>query len=220
MSIVDTTAVKDSDIVVLRNFTTHSVGYRTPSTNVRRELPAGGSIKVSAGEIREMTYSKGCMELLRNYLQVCNKNLALEIGVSEDSIENEYNWTINDIHKCLLEGSLEELEDAMDFAPEGIKESLLSEAVNLEIPDVRKREVISKAMDRDVSKIIENKHLIEADTKEAAEKKTTTRRVTKKTTTTSKRRASTKKTAAATDSETNEVVESDKPNAEKSSSEE
>lgn len=187
MSTIDTTVVKDTDSVTLRNFTTNAVVYRTPSTNVRRELPSGGSIKVTAGEIREMMYDKGCADILLNYVQICNRSLALEVGVSEDSFENEYNWNLEDIRKCLLTGSLEELEDAMDFAPDGIKESLLTEAVELEIPDIRKREVISKGMKRDVSGMIENKHRINADA-ETTEKKTTTRRAAKKTTTTTKRR--------------------------------
>ena len=187
MSTIDTTVVKDSDVVILRNFTTNAVIYRTPTTRVRREMPAGGSIKVTAGEIREMMYDKGCVDILRNYVQICNKTLALEVGVSEDSFDNEYNWTVQDIQNCLLKGSIEELQDAMDFAPDGIKESLLTEAVNLEIPDVRKRDIISKAMQRDVSGMIDNKHKIEEDNT-TEEKKTTTRRAAKKTTTTTKRR--------------------------------
>lgn len=188
MSTIDTTVVKDTDTITLRNFTTNTVVYRTPSTRVRRELPAGGSIKVTAGEIREMMYDKGCVDILRNYVQICNKPLALEVGVSEDSYENEYNWTLADIKNCLLNGSIEQLADAMDFAPDGIKESLLTEAINLEIPDVRKRDIISKAMNRDVSGMIINKHKIEEDKEPAEKHKTATRRAA----TTTKRRTTTK----------------------------
>ena len=188
MSTIDTTVVKDTDTITLRNFTTNTVVYRTPSTRVRRELPAGGSIKVTAGEIREMMYDKGCVDILRNYVQICNKPLALEVGVSEDSYENEYNWTLADIKNCLLNGSIEQLADAMDFAPDGIKESLLTEAINLEIPDVRKREIISKAMNRDVSGMIVNKHKIEEDKEPVEKTKTATRRAA----TTTKRRTATK----------------------------
>ena len=188
MSTIDTTVVKDTDTITLRNFTTNTVVYRTPSTRVRRELPAGGSIKVTAGEIREMMYDKGCVDILRNYVQICNKPLALEVGVSEDSYENEYNWTLADIKNCLLNGSIEQLADAMDFAPDGIKEALLTEAINLEIPDVRKRDIISKAMNRDVSGMIINKNKIEEDKEPAEKNKTATRRAA----TTTKRRTATK----------------------------
>ena len=188
MSTIDTTVVKDTDTITLRNFTSNTVVYRTPSTRVRRELPAGGSIKVTAGEIREMMYDKGCADILRNYVQICNKSLALEVGVSEDSYENEYNWTFTDIKNCLLNGSIEELADAMDFAPDGIKEAILTEAINLEIPDVRKRDIISKAMNRDVSGMIINKRKIEEDNEPAEKNKTATRRAA----TTTKRRTATK----------------------------
>lgn len=194
MATVNTVSVKDSSPVKLRNFTAHSIVYTTPSTNIRREIPAGGSIKVTAGEIREMTYDLGCSNLLKDYLQVCNKELAEEVGVSEDSIEHEYNWNKDDVIRCLQSDDLAELENAMDFAPAGIKELILNQAVELEIPDIRKREIISEATGRNVSQIIENKHQIEK-TDTTAAKETPKRRTTAKTATTTRRR----KTAAETE---------------------
>ena len=189
MAAIDTTVVKDTDIISVRNLMNHTVFYTT-STGVSRTFAPSMTLKVTAGELRELHYTSGGEVLLKDYLCVENKELAEEFGVSEDVFEHEYKWTRKDIERVLLEDDIAVLEDAFDFAPQGVKDELVSCAIELELPSVPKREVIKTKTGVDVSVKIENKHLIEADQpkepkkptkRRAAAKKATTRRAVKST---------------------------------------
>lgn len=188
-TVTNAVTVKDEDMVAVRNLTLNPVAYHVPSLNgLRRELPPRATIKVPAGELRQLNYELGGARLLRDYLSVGNKSLAQEFGVDSETFENEYNWTLADIDKALLGNDDNVLLDAMDFAPEGVKDSIAQRAVELEIPDMNRRNIISKATEYDIDQMIKNKQQIEADAgkDEKEEKKTTRRR--SSTTSTSKRR--------------------------------
>lgn len=177
MSNIDTTALKDDDVVEVRNFIKSKVTIH-PSPDIRREFNPGATMKVRVGELRDLFGQRGGSVLLHDYLHVGNEALAKEFGVTDDEWENEYSWDISDIKDCLTADSTDALEDALDYAPQGIKDTIVEEAVEMEVPDVRKREVIKKQTGYDVSKKIENKHLVETETKASTESKPVRRRVT------------------------------------------
>ena len=158
-TVIDTTAVKDTDKVRLRNLTKNPAVYITPATGIRREIPALGYIEVTAGEVRECSYDAGCSNLLRNYVQVCNRELARELGVSDDMIE--YNWGDKEVTAAVTTADMDVLLDALDFAPAGIKQAIVDKAVELAIPDMDRREAIEKAMNININRIIENKKVID-----------------------------------------------------------
>lgn len=157
-TIIDTTAVQDNEKVRLRNLTKNPAIYITPATGVRREIPPLGYIEVTAGEVRECSYDSGCSVLLRNYVQVCNRELARELGVSDDMVE--YNWTDKDVTAAVTTADIDVLLDALDFAPAGIKQAIVDKAVALEIPDMTRREAIEKAMHVNITRMIENKKVM------------------------------------------------------------
>lgn len=193
--IADTTAVNDEEKIAVRNLVDHQVGYTTQS-GIRRTFAPGMTLKVSAGELRELNYTPGGNILLTDYLHIDNPELAAEFGVSEDSFEHEYSWTRADMERVLLEDDLDVLLDALEFAPDGIKDTLVNMATELEIPSVPKREAIKNATGIDINVRINNKHLINQD-KKVEEKKPAKRRAT-----TSKKntgRRATKKIAAKAD---------------------
>lgn len=191
-NVVDTSVVKDEDKVTVRNLTNMPVAYHVPSLgDLRRELPPRASIKVEAGELRQLNYELGGSTLLRNYLCVENKQLAREFGVSDDTVE--YNWTMADIDRALTTDPIEVLQDAMDFAPSGVKETIAQRAVELEIADVNRRAVISNASNYDIDLMIKNKQKIEEPAEDKAEKKPATKR--RAASTTTKRRRATKTSA-------------------------
>lgn len=189
MDAIDTTVVKDTDIIPVRNLCDHNVTALIPSLGVRREFPAGATLKVKAGELRALSYETGGDFLLINSLRVGNRDLALELGVSEDAWDNEYNWDTARVRKCLLEDELSVLQDALDFAPDGIRDEICTLAVDLEIPDVRKREVIKEATGNDITRQIENRHAAASTVPE--EEKPKRRRTTTGTTATCRRTAGT-----------------------------
>ena len=185
---VDTTKVADDESVVITNLLDHTTGYIVETSNgtVRRFLPAFASFKVKAEELRQLNYTLGGREILRNYIRVGNKSLAEEFGVDVDETP-EYNWTEKDVIDCLNSPDINILLDALDFAPKGIKQLIADKAVELEVSDVNKRKAISESLGVDIDGMIKNKHAY--DEQEEEEKpKTTRRRTTKSTSTTTKTR--------------------------------
>lgn len=182
-NVVDTSVVDDETMVIIRNLTDMPVAYHVPSLgDLRRELPPRASIRVKAGELRQLNYERGGSLLLHDYINVGNVELAREFGVSDDTVE--YNWTIEDVDKALTTDDLDVLRDAMDFAPEGIKQTIADRAVELKIPDSNRRNIISSATGLDIDSMIKNKEIIDAD---KVEKKTTAKRRVPSTTTKQRR---------------------------------
>ena len=88
-------------------------------------------------------------------------------------VELEYFYSENDIKKVLLEGNLDQLEDTLNFAPDGVIEIIKKMAVDLEIPDVRKRDMISKKTGFNINNAINVNHILaegEEDNKTIEEK--------------------------------------------------
>jgi hypothetical protein len=75
----------------------------------------------------------------------------------------------------LEQGTLDQLKDALDFAPDGVIDLIKERAVKNELNDMRKREAILKATNFDVTKAIDVVHqaieempVIETKTRRAA----------------------------------------------------
>ena len=61
------------------------------------------------------------------------------------------------------------MHDALDFAPEGIVDLIISEAVNLRISDVNKRNLIQECTGKNINNMIQNQ--IELEKRIGEEKK-------------------------------------------------
>lgn len=185
------TLVSDDTVVPVKNMMNHRVAYVLDS-GVRRRFAPYATFNITAGELRQLSYQPGGTELLTNYLHVGNKNLAREFGVSDNTIE--YDWTEQDIVNALTTDDIDVLLDALDFAPDGIKESIVEKAVELEIPDINRRKAIKDATGSDITKMIEVKHAYDSaeedDTKQA--KTAATRRTSSKTASSAAKKTQTK----------------------------
>lgn len=180
------TVVNDEDYVEITNLVGHRVGYKLPNGQFRRLAPYA-SMRVKAEELHQAAYERGNLVIFQDFIRVGNPDLAMEFGVDpEETVE--YNWTPQDVKNCLNNENLDVLLDALDFAPEGIKQQLVDYAVELEIPDERKRKAIDKAMGVDITAMITNKHAydveednqsdnVEKPHRRSAAKKTSGRRV-------------------------------------------
>ena len=162
--------VKNEELIEVRNLTAQRIAYLIPERSVRRDFSAFETKEITAGELRELWFKSGGKILLQNYLGVNNKELAREFGVTNDQFTHEYSWTKKDIDRVLLEGSGDELADALDYAPLGIVETLINRAVELRISDMNKRKLIKEMTDKDVSKMINYVEELELDTPEQQEK--------------------------------------------------
>ena len=124
-----------------------------------------------------MHYTKGGSVLLEECLSVKNAELAKEFGISDDLLAHEYNWTEKDVEAILIYGSLDALKDALDFAPEGIVDMIVSKAVQMKLNDVAKREAITEATGRNITSMINLVEQSKQDEQEVKENKPTSRRV-------------------------------------------
>lgn len=200
--------VADNTVVAIENMTSYYSGY-TLDTGVKRRIPGYGRLNVTAEEIRQANYEHGNYIFLNN-LRITNNALAREIGVSDDMIE--YQWTAEDIKDALTTSDIAVFLDAMDFGPEGIKNEFEKLAVELEITDGARKEVLNKYFNTDIDAKIRNKHAVEETNEDEtpAEKPKQRRTATKTTASGTKQRRTTaepKKEEAGTTVATDEVAE-------------
>ena len=187
------TLVPDSTKVKLTNMMDSPTGYKMPNGLFRRFAP-NATIPVTAEEVREVSNMPGAIQIFQNYIRIENQKLAEELGVSDDAFQHEYSWTKKDIEAALTTEPIEVLQDALEFAPDAIKESLVDMAVELEIPDVNRRKAIQEATGQNITKMIEVKNSYKA-TGEEEKPAVSARRAsdtTKKAATTSTRRTAKK----------------------------
>ena len=163
------TMVLDQTLVGLTNMMNHTVVYRIEEDNIRRVFYANETKKIPASEIRKLNYRYGGQVLLNNHLRVENRALREELGIQIDV--PEYEWTLADVDRVLQTGPMDELLDALDFAPEGIIDMLVDRAIELKISDVNKREAIEKATGKNINHAIDFVKATKDEDKQVEDKK-------------------------------------------------
>lgn len=151
----------DEKYVQVQNLSNGTVVYTIPENNIRRVFRAHEIKQISTDELRKVYYQPGGATLLQNFLSVKDRKLALEFGVSRDSFDHEYSWTPKDVDELLLHGDLDTLHDALDFAPEGIIDLIIDRAINLQVPDTNKRELIQQCTGKNISQMIATQKALE-----------------------------------------------------------
>lgn len=130
-----------------------SVGYEIPDmNNLHRQFSANEEKEITAEELQKLSYVPGGEYILKNYLVIKNNPELIKELLGD--VEPEYFFTVAEIDKLLKTGSLEELQDALDFAPDGTKELIKQRAVSLEINDLSKREAIQQMTGLNVNSAI------------------------------------------------------------------
>jgi hypothetical protein len=132
-----------------------TVCYTIPDMgNLRRVYQDGEEKIITFEEIRKLSYIPGGMVLLKDYLIVQDKEALEEINIFP---EPEYYYTKEDIVRLMQEGSLDEFLDCLDFAPEGVLESIKTIAVELPLNDVQKRKAVLEKLNFNVDNAVRNK---------------------------------------------------------------
>ena len=179
--------VEKDRIIKLTNRDTGSVGYTLEDTGVHRRFTAGETKEVTFNELERLSWASGGKELLRDYLIIQDEEAAREIL---GDIEPEYFYTKETIEKLLTEGTLEQLQDTLEFGPKGVIDLVKQEAVELQVNNVAMRKEIQKQTSFNVDKAIEINEESKEDGEEnhaattqrranpiaASEQKTSTRR--------------------------------------------
>lgn len=157
-------------ICAIKNRSSSLVGYKIPEKNIRREFAPGEVKRVTFEEIQLLSYQPGGLVLLIDFLQV-NPDVLSALGYSA---EPEYYMDENQIKDLLLNGSIDEFLDCLDFAPNGVINLIKQFAVSLPLSDLQKRRALKRITGFDVDKALIH---IEEEKEPEAEETTKTRRV-------------------------------------------
>lgn len=146
---------KDTMVKIVNKFN-GTVGYDVPDLNIHRNFYPKESKDVSFEELQRLSYTPGGEVVLKEYLEITDKDVIKEL-FSQD-FEPEYHYTREDVKQLMLTGTLDQFLDCLDFAPEVIKEIIKTMAVDLPLNDMAKRQAILDKMGFDVTKAIEIKN--------------------------------------------------------------
>jgi len=157
-------------ILLVTNRSSHTVAYPIPETEGRwRTFAAGETKKLPFNEIEAACQIDGCKALFNRYLLIDNAEAA-EAAMNIKP-EPEYFMTSEQVKKWLPACSLDELLDALDFAPDGVLTLIKKYAVELPLNDMNKCNAIKEKLKFDVLKAIELDKISKEDTPKVEEKK-------------------------------------------------
>lgn len=159
--------LQNTDKIRVENRDNSLVGYIIPETKTLRRFNAFETKEIPMGELRQMVNDIGCRNVIINHLIIHSKEAVDELI---PGVEPEYFYTTKDVDFLLEKGTVDQLLDALDFAPEGVINLIKDQAVNIELNDMRKREAILEKTHFDVTNAINIKRL--SGVAEKAETKT------------------------------------------------
>lgn len=132
-----------------------TVCYTIPEMGIKRAYAPREQKEVTFGELQALSYQPGGDVLLSDFLVIKDKDAAAELL---GRVEPEYYYTADEIRHLLEYGSLDQLLDCLDFAPEGVLDLVKDIAVDLPLNDITKRRAIRDKLGFDVTRAIEIKN--------------------------------------------------------------
>ena len=144
--------VDKNKLITLKNRDSGRVGYTIEDTGAHRTFIGGEAKQVPFEEIEKLSWSTGGRSLLKEFLIIQDPEAAEEIL---GELPPEYYYDENTVKTLLTEGSVEQLEDTLDFAPKGVIDLVKEEAVNLKLDSTVKRDVIKDKTHFNVTNAIE-----------------------------------------------------------------
>ena len=127
-------------IIKVKNRDNGTVGYVVPDLgNLHRSFQPHEEKEITMEELRKLSYLPGGDIILRDYLIIENEEAVSELL---GEVEPEYNYTEAEVEYLLEKGTLDQLKDALDFAPSGVIDLIKDIAVKTELNDINKRDVI------------------------------------------------------------------------------
>ena len=126
-------------IVEVRNRDSGSVGYTIQDLGIWRSFAPGETKKIPLEELKALQYAPGGEFTLRHLLMIKDKDALSALNIET---EPEYFYTETEIRELLTKGTLDQLKDCLDFAPEGVIEIIKKMAVEIQLPDTLKRTAI------------------------------------------------------------------------------
>lgn len=161
--------LNNTDKIRVENRTNAIVAYRVPESKVIRRFVAGETKEIEMGELRQAIQLPGTKRLIESNLIIHSKEAVNELL---PNAEPEYFYDKNDVDFLLERGTLDQLKDALDFAPDGVIDLIKERSVITELNDMRKREAILDATSFNVTGAIDIRRQVAEDTAVSAEAKT------------------------------------------------
>lgn len=165
--------IENSMTIKVTNRDNGSVGYSVPDLGVHRTFQPKESKEISAEELRKLSYLPGGDVIIKDYLIIHNEELLKELL---GEVEPEYYYSEDEVKTLLLSGSLEQLQDCLDFAPNGVIDLIKSLAVSLKIDNVSKRKAIQEKTGFNVTRAIEINEETEEEEEETSKENNQGRR--------------------------------------------
>ena len=146
--------ISKNTILKVTNRNNGSTGYTVADLGIHRHFSPNESKDITMDELRKLSYVPGGRYIIENCLIIHNEEAVREILTD---VEPEYFYTETEIKQLLQQGSLDQLLDCLDYAPEGVISLVKNMAVDMKLNDVSKRDAIKDKTGFDVSKAIEIK---------------------------------------------------------------
>lgn len=148
--------IEKNTLVKVINRFSGTVGYEVSDLGVYRNFYPGESKDITFEELEKLSFTPGGMTILKEYLEIADKNIAAKIFNLNP--EPEYFYSKEDIERVMKNGTLDEFLDCLDFAPTSVHELIKDMAINLPLNDVSKRQAIKNKFGFDVDRAIEIKN--------------------------------------------------------------
>lgn len=152
-------SIKDTDLIQVRNRNNGTTGY-TLDGNFHRDFSPKESKKVPFSELRQLSYAPGGQYILDNYLVIEDQEA---LNLLNMKVEPEYFYTEDKVREILFAGSIDAFADFLDFAPKGAIEIAKIIAIKEQIPDVRKRNMLSEKTGLNINNAIMVNEIMDAE---------------------------------------------------------
>ena len=158
--------LKDTDLILVKNRNNGSTGY-TLDNNFHREFSYQEEKKVPFEELKRLSYAPGGAYILDNYLIIENEEA---LNLLNMHTEREYFYEEDQIRDLLFNNdNLDLFADFLDFAPEGAVELAKKIAIEEQVPDVRKRKMLSERTGLNINNAIMINGIMDAEDEAPAE---------------------------------------------------
>lgn len=145
--------ITKNKMIQVQNRGQGGVGYTIPDmNNLHRDFQPNEIKTITYEELFKLAQVPGGAYILQNYLIIKDDEVVKAIF---EEVEPEYSYTDEDVKRIMLQGSLDEFEDCLNFAPTGVIELIKSLAVSLPLNDISKRDLIQKKTGFSVNSAIE-----------------------------------------------------------------
>lgn len=116
----------------------------------------GDMLLVPVEEVQALMYEPGGRTMLSDYLLIKDQEVCEFLGLT---VEPEYYYETEQVKELLKNGTIEQLQDCLEFAPAGVIDLIKKYAVEDEIDSHVKRDIIGKALNLSIDSMIRNNRL-------------------------------------------------------------